>query len=850
MNRILLLTIVAIVCISNATAQSFKGLIKKQDSTQSVDSTSSKSESVKGYRSVITKEAKSSEGIINIHMVNETLYLEIPKKLLGKPMLFASRVSATSNNSDVIAGQMPSNPTLIEWNLDNEKIYLNIVSHQGVCDENESLYSGFVKNNINPISKVFPIKCYSDDSLSVIIDVTKFYCSDDKMISPFIPSTPFDALFGLRRMKGQFKQELSSIIGFKSFENNFNVKLRLAYLVDGEPFTADITTSVVLLPDEPMLPRYSDRRVGYFTDSKTYFSFNVDYVKNVKYINRWRLEPKAEDIEKHKNGELVEPQKQIIYYIDPSFPENWRSFMKQGIEDWQMAFEEIGFKNAIIAKDYPENDPEFDPEDIRYSCIIYSPSGMANAMGPSWTDPRSGEIIQGSVYVYHNVTSLLHNWRFIQTSTVDTKARDEVYDMEVMGPLVRYLIAHEIGHTLGLMHNMRGSYAYPVDSLRSPSFTEKHGTTSSIMDYARYNYVAQPGDGVTQLLPPRIGPYDKYAIKFGYARLYDADSPEREKEIINDWLISKCNDPEYKFGEQTIFDISDPSAQTESIGDDAMKASYYGIKNLKIITDSLLSWTAKNGEDYSYTSRMYKEVQRQFQRYIGHCTVYIGGYYINYSVKGDGQKEFNPISKNDQQRALNFILDNIYDYPLWIKNNELLSHLSVESDNVSDYQASVMRYLMSPTVLGKLGTISNISENSYSQEEYMKDLYNRVWYKTINRSSISENDKAMQYIYVQSLLGSLDILRDAPVKPKSLSINDYSYELPLLHKLYSEQDLKDISMTMQTKEARVRIMSKPVLYSTLGNLEKLLRKASKTANLDNRAHYSYLLSEIERSVNR
>lgn len=838
------------VISTNAGAQGLKGLFKKQESKQSSDTVSKKIEKPKGFRSVITKDAKTSKGIITIHMVKESLYLQIPKDLLGKPMLLASRVSATSDNRDVIAGQMPNNPSLIEWTMDNDKVYMSVVNNDGICDQNESIYDGFIRNSLNPISKVFPVKCYSDDSLSVVIDVTKFFCSDDKMISPFIPSSPFDALFGLKRMKGQFKAELSSIIGFKSFEKNFNIKSRLAYSVDGEPFTADVTTSVVLLPNEPMAPRYSDNRVGYFTDSKTIFSLKKDYVQRERYINRWRLEPKPQDVERHKRGELVEPVKPIVYYIDPSFPEPWRRFMKEGVEDWQMAFEKVGFKNAIIAKDYPKDDPDFNPEDIRYSCIVYAPSGTANAMGPSWTDPRSGEIIQGSVYVYHNVTSLLHNWRFIQTSTVDPKAREEVFSMDVMGPLVRYLIAHEIGHTLGLMHNMRGSYAYPVDSLRSPSFTEKHGTTSSIMDYARYNYVAQPGDGVTQLLPPRIGPYDFYAIKFGYAKIYGADTPESEKPVLNEWLMAKCNDPEYKFGEQAIFGLSDPASQTEAIGNDAMKASMYGIKNLKIITDSLLAWTAKDGEDYSYTTKMYKEVQRQFQRYIGHCVIYLGGYYINYSVKGDGQKEFEAVSKSDQKRALKFILENIYNYPSWIKNRELLSHLTVDSDNVSEFQASAMRYLMSPTVLGKLGTIATLSSDPYTQQDYMKDLYNGVWSKTIKGQTLNDNDKTMQYIYVQSLLGSLDILRDAPSKPKSFALNDYSYEMPPFEELCNRDEALQKSMTMQTKEARVRILSKPILYSTLKNLKRLLATASNQGNADSRNHYSYLLSEIERCEKR
>ncbi len=833
------LTLVLILSVLPVFGQRLKTLVKKDSAPVNVEIP--KQEEKKGYSSTITKDAKSSKGLIDIHMVKNLLYLEIPKEIMGKPMLFGAKVSQTSDNKDVIAGQMPSDPILVEWSYDDEKVYLHNILGKNICEGQESIYEGFKNNNISPILKAFPIKCYNGDSTKIVIDVTKYFCSDEKPLSPFIPASPFDALFGLNRMKGSFKADMSSIVSFKSFPQNFVISSRLAFSVSDQPFTAVVTASMVLLPKEPMKPRYSDSRVGYFTDTKQVFTTKEDHVKNLKFINRWNLEPKEEDVERHRRGELVEPKKQIVYYLDPAFPKEWRQYMKEGIEDWQMAFEKIGFKNAIVAKDYPTNDPDFNPDDIRYSCIRYASSGTANAMGPSWTDPRSGEIIQGSVYVYHNVLSLLHNWRFIQTSTVDPKARERVFGMDVMGPLLRYLIVHEVGHTLGLMHNMRGSYAYPVDSLRSPSFTAKNGTTSSIMDYARYNYVAQPGDGVTYFLPPRIGPYDMYAIKFGYARIYEAKTPEEELPVINNWLKEKCNDPIYKFGEQAIFDVTDPSAQTEAIGDDAIKASYYGIQNLKMITNNLLAWTYKEGENYDFTARMYNEVQKQFQRYIGHCMVYLGGSYINYTVKGDNQKESEPVSKKKQKEALKFIIDQINDYPNWVKNKTLLDQLTLEGDNVSDFQSRTMRNLLSPTRLGKIGTLAKFSADPYTQKEYLKDIYTQIWDKTIKGASLSSNDKLMQYLYLHSLLGALDMLPNEPVKSKDLTSIDDQIEVP-----YFRQSEVERNMTISTKESDVRIMSKPFLYTQLQDLNRLLSSRVMTSVGEQKEHYQYLLFELKK----
>ena len=321
----------------------------------------------------------------------------------------------------------------------------------------------------------------------MVIDATKLFCADERPVSPFIPASPFDALFGMKKMKGVFKADLSSILDFKAFPQNISVKSRVAYTVNGTPFTAVVHLSMIQLPDEPMRPRLLDPRMGYFSDRKVLYSTEKDQSEKIAYVNRWRLEPKPEELERYKKGELVEPAKPIVFYVDNALPAKWKKYIKLGIEDWQPAFEAIGFKNAIVARDFPTDDPDFDPDDIRYSCFRYATTTVANAMGPSWIDPRSGEIINASVTVFHNIVQLVQYWRFLQTAPADEEVRDVVLREDLLGDCIAYVLSHEVGHTLSLMHNMAGSSSIPVESLRDPKFTQEFGTTYSIMDYARNN---------------------------------------------------------------------------------------------------------------------------------------------------------------------------------------------------------------------------------------------------------------------------------------------------------------------------------------------------------------------------
>ncbi len=827
---------------SAAAGPSFAGLVKDAAKKKETSDTTKTDTAEKKKYSDVIKDAETSKGIMDIHKVKSTYYLEIPDSLMGKPILLATKVSSISNNKDVIAGQIPQDPLLVEWSRDDDNVYLLDISRTATFSASESLKKGFELNYMKPVMRVFPIKTINGDSSSVVIDVTKFFCSDEKYMSPFVAASPFDSLFGTSRMKGSFKSDMSSILSFKAFPQNIIFKTRMVYTVSSAPFTAIVTVSMIRLPDTPMKPRLSDHRLGYFTDRHTVYSEDKDRSETYRFINRWNIAPKKEDIEKYRNGELVEPEKPIVYYIDEAFPAKWRPYLKEGIEDWQMAFEQIGFKNAIIAKDYPSEDPEFDPDDIRYSCLRYASTNVENAMGPSWTDPRSGEIIQGAVYFYHDVLRLLHNWKFVQTAAVDPQARKEVYDMDTMGPLLRYLVVHEIGHTLGLMHNMRGSYAYPVDSLRSPAFTEKYGTTASIMDYARNNYVAQPGDGVTWLLPPRLGVYDYFAIKWGYQPIFDAETPEDERPVLNSWILEKGDDPMYRYGEQEILTSTDPASQTESLGDDAVKAGGYGIKNLKVIMSNLIDWTAKEGEDYSLTSEMYGEILKQFNRYMGHAAKYIGGNFLEYPVYGDGKQAFVPVSREKQKEALEFVVKSLKDMPSWMLDEKVLRLFDPSNPTIYDYQASYVKSLLGYTA--KVGYTAKHSDDPYTQSEYLNDLYKLVFSRTIKGKKPSRADMNMEYAFIYTLFSNLDLLEKG-ASSKIADLDSFFSEdmLPCSCHAHESRDLASAR-----KESDLKISGKEIYFGLLLKIQDLVNKRARSSKGEIRDHYSYLAFEINRTL--
>jgi len=723
----------------------------------------------------LTKKMTVSKGIINSYTDNNKLFFEIPNDLLNKEILVVTRLAQVpSGYSPYINAGSKTSEQVISFFKKNNRVDIKQISFNNIADESDPINQSVTENNFSPILASFEIK--NDDKTSLLIDVSDYFLKDSpgfNIINPRLKDT---------YKIGSVDKKRSSIDSARSFPKNIEILSTLTFNTSKPPranrtktFSFQVNHSFILLPEEKMKIRDYDHRVGWFTVNKIDYSSDALKSDSFRLIRRWRLEPKDE--EAYLRGELVEPKKQIVYFLDPATPIKWRPYFIQGIEDWNSVFEKAGFKNTIVAKIPPtkEEDPDFSPEDIRYSTVRYVASETRNATGPSVSDPRTGEILESDIIWYHNHLRSYRNRYLLETGAANPSARTLNTPEKEIGEMMRRVISHEIGHALGLPHNMKASSAYPVDSLRSGKFTQKMGIATTIMDYARYNYVAQPGDKNIRFVR-QLGPYDDYSIEWGY-RYYPGKTVKEEKEILSKIVDQKSLDSTYMFGSSG----GDPDSQTENIGDDPVKASSYGLQNLKIVSENLINWTYEPGKDYGDLEELYDELLSVYRRYIFHVIGVIGG--INQTLINTNQNDsytYVNVDKQEQIRALNFLDKELWETPAWLLNKDIISQFN-NSDGLFKIEGMHERALNSLLSFRRLNRMlssdNSIKGNALKYYELVDNLYESVFQKINPTDQIKRN---LQISFAQKIIELItnEDLKEG-IKSKALSvkqkINKISY---------------------------------------------------------------------------
>jgi hypothetical protein len=698
------------------------------------------------YKEVVTERAESKEGVFKVHRIEDRLLFEIPVAQLDKEFIVTTHLAMTPPGG---YGGTEAGTRIVRWQKQGDRILLRNVSYAIRAETGEAIRLGVLASTVEPIIMAFNVEAYHDETKAPVIDVTRLFTTDPPE-------------FAVRQMLGGGAPDASRTFldTFKAFPENVNVRTTYTFGAGSAPpaglggrgggqpsNTAVVHYTMLRLPDQPMVGRLFDSRVGYFTVRFTDYGTDEHRAAERRYITRYRLE------KKDPGAKISEPVKPIVYYIGREVPEKWRPYVKQGVEDWQPAFEQAGFKNAIIAMD-PPNDPDWDPEDARFSVIRWAPSTTENAMGPHFNDPRSGEIISAHIIMWHNILNLLTRWYFAQASPSDPRAQSLPFPDDLMGELVRYVVAHEVGHTIGLQHNFKANSFYTVAQLRDPEFTKTHGTTASIMDYARFNYVAQPGDGAH--LMPVVAPYDKFAIEWGY-KPFGAANPQAEKAHLDEIAARQVNNPMLRFGANPN---EDPTEQTEALGSDPVEATRLGLLNLERVMTFLVPAATRYGEDYRDLNERFGDVWGQWNRELGHVVPVVGGVVMTNWHAGRGGDVFTPVSRQRQKEAVAFLNERGFHPPMKLLRDDVLNKLQPWgwTDRVLQGQASLLSRLLADTRLTRMIELeARHGAQAYPVRELLSDLRGGIFAELQQTNpKIDVYRRNVQRAYVQNLVSKIE----------------------------------------------------------------------------------------------